>query len=63
MRDEDTRFAPKLGINRVLYSLILLHASLIEIVPHPLIHRDSLSTLTLRLSDLLTQGSDLNALI
>jgi hypothetical protein len=63
MRDEDTRFAPKLGTNRMLCSLILLHASLIEIVSYPLIHRDSSLILTLRLSDLLTQGFNLNALI
>jgi hypothetical protein len=63
MRDEDTRFASKLGINKVLYSLILLHVSLIEIVPYSLIYRDSLSTLTLYLFNSLTQGSNLNALI
>jgi hypothetical protein len=48
------RFTPKLGINKVLYSLILLHVSLIEIVPRPLIYRDSSPTLTLRLSNSLT---------
>jgi hypothetical protein len=47
------RFASKLEINRVLYSLILLCASLIEIVPCSLINNDLLLTLTLRLSDLL----------
>jgi hypothetical protein len=48
------RFTFKLEINRVLYSLILLYASLIEIVPCPLINKDLLLILTLRLLNLLT---------
>jgi hypothetical protein len=47
------RLAPRLEINRILYSLILLYTSLTEIVLCPLINNNLLSTMILRLSNLL----------